>query len=84
MTRVEVLPDGWNAPMCIADCHTKHAPTTEAERVANARLIAAAPLMLAALQAVMDGHSIDTRDEITLDQSALDLVAAAIAKAEGR
>lgn len=39
MTRVEVLPDGWNMPMCVADCHTKSAPNSEAERVANAAFI---------------------------------------------
>lgn len=50
MTRVEVLPQGWRMPMLIADCHGKHSPESEAERVANARLIAAAPDMLAALQ----------------------------------
>jgi hypothetical protein len=49
MTRVEVLPDGWNAPMCIADCGTKNAPKSETERVANAKLIAASPDLLAAL-----------------------------------
>jgi hypothetical protein len=48
MTSVEVWPPG----VCrcvIADCHTHRAPASEAERVANARLIAAAPDMLAAL-----------------------------------
>ena len=34
--------------MLIADCHGKHSPESEAERVANARLIAAAPDLLAA------------------------------------
>lgn len=46
MTRVEVLPEGWNVPLCVADCHVKYAPSNEAERVANARLIAAGPTML--------------------------------------
>ena len=50
MTRVEVWPAGWNAPLCVADCHTKNAPESEGERVANARLIAAAPEMLEALR----------------------------------
>jgi hypothetical protein len=50
MSRVEVLPEGWNAPLCVADCGTKHAPESEDERCANARLIAAAPAMLAALE----------------------------------
>jgi hypothetical protein len=49
MTRVEVLLNGWNAPMCIADCHAKNAPESDAERVANAKLISAAPDMLKAL-----------------------------------
>jgi len=43
MTRVEVLPNGWNMPVCIADCHAKNAPKSESERVANAKLIAQAP-----------------------------------------
>jgi hypothetical protein len=41
MTRVEVLPKGWNMPMCIADCDAAHAPVSVAEKVTNARLIAA-------------------------------------------
>jgi hypothetical protein len=48
MTRVEVLPNGWRMPMCIADCGAKHGPESESERVANARLIAAAPDLAAA------------------------------------
>jgi hypothetical protein len=39
MTRVEVWPEGWNAPLCLADCHAKNAPETETERVANAAFI---------------------------------------------
>lgn len=54
-TRVEVLPKGWNAPMCIADCHTHYAPDSERERVANARLIAAAPDLLEALEYAIAG-----------------------------
>lgn len=50
MTRVEVWPEGWRVGMCIADCHAKHAPAEESERVANARLIAAAPDLLVACQ----------------------------------
>ena len=50
MTQVVVWPDGWNAPLCIADCHAKNAPTPEEERCANARLIAAAPEMLEAIR----------------------------------
>ncbi len=54
MTRVEVWPPGWNAPVCVADCHTKQAPDNEAERVANASLIAAAPALLGACRAAID------------------------------
>lgn len=46
-TQVVVWPEGWNVPMCIADCHTKNAPEYKPERVANARLIAAAPELFA-------------------------------------
>jgi hypothetical protein len=57
MTSVEVWPPGWRVPLCIADCHTHRAPASEAERVANARLIAAAP---------------DLLDELSRSQAALD------------
>ena len=43
---------GWNRPMCIADCGTEHAPESEHERVANARLIAASPALLAACRGI--------------------------------
>ena len=52
MTNVEVCPEGWNVPLRVADCHAKLSPKTEGERVANARLIAAAPDMLEALEYV--------------------------------
>ena len=42
MSQVVVWPDGWNAPLCIADCGTKRAPESVEEKCANARLIAAA------------------------------------------
>ena len=58
-TRVEVHPPGWRVPLCIADCGTHRAPASESERVANARLIAAAPQLLAALAALVDYASID-------------------------
>ena len=41
MTRVEIWPKNWNAPLCVADCHAKNAPETETERVANAARIVA-------------------------------------------
>jgi hypothetical protein len=52
-TSVEVRPAGWNVPMVIADCHTKLAPESSEERLANARLIVSAPELLAALQALL-------------------------------
>ena len=85
MTRVEVLPAGWNAPMCIADCGTKYSPESEEEKCANARLIAAAPELLEAckiaLQAINEcdmevGLFNATEQEIT------DKLYAAIAQAE--
>lgn len=39
LTRVEVLPKGWNRPICIADCDTKTAPDNELEKCANAAFI---------------------------------------------
>ena len=92
MTRVEVLLNGWNAPMCIADCHAKNAPESEAERVANAKLIAAAPAMLAALEAIhailnqpvqFSGERTST-DVLRLDAGyAREMALAAIAQARG-
>ena len=85
MTRVEVLPAGWNAPMCIADCGTKYSPESEEEKCANARLIAAAPELLEAckiaLQAINEcdmevGLFNATEQEIT------DKLYAAIAQAK--
>lgn len=79
ITRVVVWPNGWNAPLCIADCHAKNAPKTEAERVANARLIAAAPDLLAALNQVLDA----SEDNGDMDDIDWDGIRAAIAKAKG-
>jgi hypothetical protein len=77
MTRVEASPANWRVPMLIADCHAgKYAPENEEERVANARLIAAAPDLLAACEAMMDKASTSYVD-------AERLIAAAIAKAKG-
>jgi hypothetical protein len=53
MTRVEVLPKGWRMPMCIADCDCLIGPTSEAEKVANARLIASAPELLMACKCAL-------------------------------
>lgn len=95
MTRVEVLPKGWNMPMCIADCHAKHAPGSESERVANARLIAAAPDLLEACH-FAERIERDTLAELRHDgwgeesmpiaaaKERLATYSAAIAKAEGR
>lgn len=80
--------------MCIADCDARHAPESEDEKVANARLIAAAPELLAALQAIAnDGerwlNSEDTASDFhgmsaeDLLRSITDTAQAAIHKAEG-
>src|ERR1035437_6697353 len=50
MTSVQVWPKAWNAALIIADCDAQHAPDSEGERVANARLIAASPMLLEALR----------------------------------
>lgn len=50
ITRVEMTHKGWNMPLCIADCDAQHGPETEKERCANARLIAACPVMLSYIQ----------------------------------
>lgn len=82
MTRVEVWPKGWNVPMLVADCHPKglHCADNEQERVANARLIASAPELLAALRRALGW--LETHPSIV--GVALDESRAAIAKAEGR
>lgn len=82
MTLVEFRPEGWNAPMCIADCHTKNAPQSETERVANARLIAAAPELLEACKAAMNDKY--ARFGMTKDNYPVrEILARAITKAEG-
>ena len=82
MTQVEVWPKGWNAPLCVADCHTKHAPATEAERVANAQLIASAPELLAALKTMVEVAG--TWDDAEGNPGWLIDAKQAIAQAEGR
>jgi hypothetical protein len=89
MTSVEVWPAGWNAPLCVADCHTKNAPESEGERVANARLIAAAPELLEALKALLlhEGEKcfsgIGTEHDSYALEAAKNAAIAAIAKATG-
>lgn len=88
MTRVEIMPEGWNAPMCIADCHAKNAPQSECERVANAHLIAAAPELLECLTDLVSelektglfGWAGDTLTDL---QHRVSEAQSAIAKAEG-
>ena len=65
----------------VADCKTFHGKIGQDEAEANAVLFAAAPELLAALQALF-------RQTVTMrlqpDANCLQMVAAAIAKAEGR
>ncbi len=53
------------------------------EADANARLIAAAPEMLAALKAICDSGNIDHGCQWTIDRADIDLAKAAISKAVG-
>jgi hypothetical protein len=55
-------------------------PIEEAEQLANARLMAAAPSLLAALRGLADRF----RDWSAEDEAALAVADAAVAKAEGR
>jgi hypothetical protein len=91
MTLVQVRPEGWNVPLCIADCHTKNAPENEAERCANAALISAAPELLAACERALPwigkliadgGHmaSVAPNDAVR----AMQMLEAAIKKAGGK
>ena len=82
MTRVEVLPKGWNMPMCVADCGTEHAPDSKHERVANARLIASAPDLLAACRAAVKEMDV-LQPDIDVGET-LAALRAAIALAEGK
>ena len=89
MTRVEILPKGWNMPMCIVDCDAAHAPKLEAEKVANARLIAAAPeLLLACKCALADLEGIlptlGDEDESPAAWQTMHELKIAITKAEGK
>lgn len=88
LTRVEVLPAGWRMPACVADCDTKHAPGTQEERVANARLIAAAPDLLKMLKThPVPPDDADTEDGMAAYMDACEewhaLARAAIARATG-
>ncbi len=96
VTRVEVMPQGWRVPQCIADCHTKYAPEDEAERCGNAYLIAAAPDLLIVCRRIMEAR--DQFAELGIypadgpcptggkcfDDWAADLCEAVIAKARGQ
>jgi len=71
----------------VANVHGTH-PTgasTEEEAIANARLIAAAPLMLAALRTALEaiGDTYAARDSDDDGESVRDIIADAIAKATG-
>ena len=71
----------------VANVHGTH-PTgasTEEEAIANARLIAAAPLMLNALRVAMDaiGDTYDARDNDSQGEMIRDYIADAIAAATG-
>ena len=83
MTQVEVWPDGWNVPLCIADCAATHSPPTEAERVANARLIAASPTLLGALRFLLSEYNQHVPEDCICPKviQAADAARAAIAKA---
>lgn len=55
MTNVEFTPKGHRFPMRVADCHPSYnAPESEEERLANARLIAAAPELLESMTFIRD------------------------------
>jgi len=82
ITRVEVWPEGWNAPFCVADCGRNTGP--EEERCANAALISAAPDLLAACEVAFDLTDKWKRTEHGADFFEVDRVLrAAIAKARG-
>jgi hypothetical protein len=90
ITRVEATPEGWNMPMCIADCDAKHSPEDEAEKVANAWLIASAPELLEALKStrklLLEIEYQENLSRITKVQISSQIVDnnAAISKAEGK
>jgi len=75
-------------PAVICEINTKSVGTNDEIRLANARLIAAAPDMLAALKSIARGRSVDVGDNglgtVNLDKDAMQSIArAAISKAEG-
>ena len=84
MSRVEARPDGWRVPLCIADCDAENAPEIEAEKVANARLIASAPYMRFLLEDAARMLPTLTGENLTAYARTFSALAnAAIAKARG-
>lgn len=82
MTRVEVWPKGWKVPLTIADCHPEkgYCSSEEHERVANARLIAAAPELLEALRDLLAWSGIPdngSKDAVLLRNQARSAIARA-------
>lgn len=85
MTRVVVHRLGWNVPLFIADCDSlSYAPESMGEKIANARLIAAAPELLEALRRLLQAD-METREMygLPLCTTAQDVAREAIAKATG-
>ena len=83
-TQVEVRPEGWNVPMCVADCHPlNYPPDSEQERVANARLIAAAPDLLEGCKRLLSVVEAES-EACGIYKAHIEIARAAVAKAEGR
>lgn len=81
----------WAGPVVMANDGQRGVAFVCGESDANARLIAAAPDLLAACEALcdrltgwMDETAADDDDRERQDEAALDMADAAIAKAEGR
>lgn len=71
--------------MLIADCHGKHSPEAEGERVANARLIAAAPDLLGSLESLVEwlDNCFPREAETEVVQTARKAIAKATGQPEG-